>query len=286
MTGVLSVSFLLLFSSFVPSECLIKIDYCIFSCGSYHTVCRRMPCPLSIFCGNSETRAMLPFNDTERTNLILLHNTFRNYIAGGYSEGFLQDKKASDMNILSYDRELEFIAQCWANNCNIRHDTCRISSKFESVGQNIKFIQNLDKSKKYEVILQALSYWHALGNSFSASVLHYYKKDEQLTYQEFTQFAWSKTSYFGCGRSAFNGGILLVCNYAPAGNIRGQPIFKVGKPCSKCGKKRCNSKFKNLCGKTRPFYKDPFIPPFALKSTRTQVKRHLFVLTYLIRLLR
>ena len=31
----------------------------------------------------------------------------------------------------------------------------------------------------------------------------------------------------------------MVCLYAPAGNVIGAPVYEEGKPCDKCGDKKC-----------------------------------------------
>lgn len=46
-------------------------------------------------------------------------------------------------------------------------------------------------------------------------------------------------------------GYVMVCNYSPKGNIIGEPVYKVGEPCTDCTLDRpfCSRTFDGLCGK-------------------------------------
>ena len=57
------------------------------------------------------------------------------------------------------------------------------------------------------------------------------------------QIVWAGTRLLGCGYTAeagYQGNTRLntksyVCNYGPAGNYCGQPVFRAGAACSECG---------------------------------------------------
>lgn len=60
--------------------------------------------------------------------------------------------------------------------------------------------------------------------------LIFYRNTSQKK-NDFAQMVWAKTRYVGCGyitcRKPINDTFHLVCNYGPAGNINGEPIYKV-----------------------------------------------------------
>ena len=55
----------------------------------------------------------------------------------------------------------------------------------------------------------------------------------------YTQTAWASTNLVGCGYVHYKKGkwfnTLIVCNFGPGGNIRGQALYETGKACTKCG---------------------------------------------------
>ncbi|KAJ8936293.1 hypothetical protein NQ318_001486 [Aromia moschata] len=76
----------------------------------------------------------------------------------------------------------------------------------------------------------------------------------------YTQLVWAESTEVGCAVSYYSTSsenrtwyhVLFVCNYGPAGNYVGQPMYKVGKPCSKCPKGlKQNKEYKGLCGTIR-----------------------------------
>ncbi|XP_011871197.1 PREDICTED: venom allergen 3-like [Vollenhovia emeryi] len=78
------------------------------------------------------------FSDAERKAIVDKHNQLRQKVASG------KEKRGSNgpqpaavrMPDLTWDKELETIAQRWANQCNYDHDDCNDVERFE-VGQNI-----------------------------------------------------------------------------------------------------------------------------------------------------
>ena len=64
----------------------------------------------------------------------------------------------------------------------------------------------------------------------------------------YTQVVWAETNQVGCGyvyfKTMVKGGwwykTLIVCNFWPAGNVRGQAMYEVGKPCAFCGGEKDN----------------------------------------------
>ena len=64
----------------------------------------------------------------------------------------------------------------------------------------------------------------------------------------YTQAVWANTYKVGCGFAAYKGsdGVYYnyyVCNYGPAGNIKGGSMYEEGDPCTKCPEEnsQCNN---------------------------------------------
>lgn len=73
---------------------------------------------------------------------------------------------------------------------------------------------------------------------------------------QYTQLIWAETYKIGCARVAFqrsDGANLtyrehFICNYGPSGNIPGQPVYKIGEPCSECPTGTgCSIEYPGLC---------------------------------------
>ena len=67
-----------------------------------------------------------------------MHNKYRSKVAQGLeTRGYPGPQKpAADMLELTWDNELEKVAQRWADQCDFGHDSSRDVSRF-SVGQNV-----------------------------------------------------------------------------------------------------------------------------------------------------
>lgn len=68
----------------------------------------------------------------------------------------------------------------------------------------------------------------------------------------FTQLAWANVTHIGCAlysRNVDGTSCMLACNYGPAGNWLGQPMFREGQPASACPNGLGpSSKYPGLCG--------------------------------------
>ena len=86
-------------------------------------------------------------------------------------------------------------------------------------------------------ILEILTF---VKNRFNSATGHY------------TAIVWAKTYKIGCGYTAYSDGNwnkkLIVCNYGPAGNSIGSPMYQVGQSCSNCPENSvCSRKYSGLC---------------------------------------
>ena len=87
-----------------------------------------------------------------RKHILNVHNDIRNSLASGTSTDIsLGSSPVSNMNVLSYDLELEYVARCYAVQHVFHRDRCRRTSKFENPGQ---FIARFEKKARIEEIAQ------------------------------------------------------------------------------------------------------------------------------------
>nr|CAD7587688.1 unnamed protein product [Timema genevievae] len=101
-------------------------------------------------------------------------------------------------------------------------------------GTSIYMMTMTYRSKCHSILLSP-------GGDSTAMVGHY------------TQLVWSRSLYVGCGASLFlKDGTwyseYLVCNYGPAGNVRTEPVYHQGPPCSACPNGTvCSDQYDGLC---------------------------------------
>lgn len=245
--------FLLLLFHLTVVTCGPTTNYCTITCRrEKHTVCkRRHNCSPVKGCQYIEPTVEF------RELMVKQHNELRNKIASGGDGSQYGNKGAKNMNAVSYDMEMEYIAQCWANTCRtLEHDKCRSSKRF-SCGQNI--------------------YWGSNTNETTHGVQAWYNEIQYMTNPawidkldpnsypndkkqrgHFTQLIWADNKYIGCARVRYGKDhrqTQLICNYGPAGNVLGQSIYKMAGDSSQIAtqcKGGRNSEYSSLCGKIEP----------------------------------
>ncbi|KAJ8727511.1 hypothetical protein PYW07_001630 [Mythimna separata] len=264
---------------FIP-KCLTK-DYCspdYCNNSKQHTLCKyRSPEPASHCVAYEKT--ILSEND--RRLILDKINSRRNKVAAGEIRSL---PAAGSMLKLKWNKELEISAQRWADQC-VRHrvpdmqDTCRDLGKM-SVGQNIATIHG-DAPGLTPLALVDVWYMELLNINYT-TISRYVPSSEirNLHYDYFTQLMWEETNQVGCGGVKFKESLedvnvkyrtiyRLVCNFAPAGNVRNKSVYSSGMPCSRCpSDTSCDSVHKALCctKKTTPndvdIGKEKHVTPF------------------------
>lgn len=214
-------------------------EYCELNCGTYeNTVCQRDNC--------SKTAGKTQPLDTEDRLLILdENNKFRNLSAHGEGQS-VKTPTIGNMEILSYDMELEFSAQCWANAGEHDHDNCRRTPHYDHVGQNLFFNEEVGGKPTKSFLKKAIFNWFSEGNQLRdyPKLFKYQKKSSN-----YFQMIWPTTKFVGCGRALTKGGItVLVCNYFPIGNLEGSTLYTRKEVCSQCTE--CNFHYSGLCGRS------------------------------------
>ncbi len=122
---------------------------------------------------------------------------------------------------LIWSSKLSAYAQSWANhlarsnNCEIKHRTeCGEDGK--NYGENIFWGSSSDYYKPIEASLS----WYSEIKKYSYAKLNENNWDRAGHY---TQMVWKDTKEVGVGVAiCSNGGIIVVANYYPAGNVIGQ----------------------------------------------------------------
>lgn len=237
-------------------------SFCHLYCGSRHTACYYSPCAVTTNrCGLFAR--MYRLDDIERQYIVDMHNIFRDIITETFSGG------VSNMLYLRYNTALEFVAQCWANMCQRQNDRCRSLIDYQEVGQNIIYLEDIVDPKSVKHLKLAMMTWMDEEDLVpqDAWQKYYDNKDE---YTNVTQLLWATSEFVGCGRTKFNKGLFIVCNYAPAGNLYKDPVFLTGLPASQCPEGRNPTTImKNLCGRTSMVsFEIPFVmsPQYSLAS--------------------
>ncbi|GLV33944.1 uncharacterized protein CBL_11172 [Carabus blaptoides fortunei] len=223
-----------------------------------HTVCERA----STKCGPHQrcrNFKVLPMTDAFRQAILDKHNLLRNKVALGQEKRGPQPK-AANMNVLNWNDELAFIAQCWANTCQmINHDKCRRTEHLV-VGQNMALrgqswstgLEDVELSKSF------IQSWYDEVADYNPANIQYFRGTPGLGH--YTEMVWAEIQYVGCAGSLYTDGgwyrFLLVCNYGgptTGGNLLGARVYKLGEPCSQCPSgTTCNKKYKGLCGINYP----------------------------------
>ncbi|XP_060529480.1 venom allergen 5.02-like [Cylas formicarius] len=248
--SIVSIYFLL----FQADALLIKdIDWCKQPCGNKnHTVCKLgISCPAVKGCQHANG-----YDKHMRDLFVDLHNELRNKVALGEEEGVPRaEDRVANMMALSWDHHLEYVARCHNRQCTATRDECRSTPKFPNVGQNI-FSTNISSTTGHsmssvDLPKRAITSWFREIEFVPLEVYKRYEKTD-LPGEQYTQVVWAKTTHIGCSMSqkvyANLTQYFVVCNYGAGGNVKGQPIFERGTPCSECQGNSCNRKWAGLCG--------------------------------------
>ncbi|XP_051891058.1 peptidase inhibitor 16-like [Pristis pectinata] len=153
----------------------------------------------------------------EKKNLVDAHNMFRSEVPD-----------ATNMLRMRWDAHLEKIATKYANKCLWKHNPNR-----GRVGENLYATNGpLDPAKGVEDwYLEIYDYTYDTMTCTSGKMCGHY-----------TQVVWATTDKVGCSvhfcdklQGLDNKNLsILVCNYAPSGNVVGFKPYKKGVPCSEC----------------------------------------------------
>ncbi|XP_048203803.1 peptidase inhibitor 16 [Perognathus longimembris pacificus] len=163
--------------------------------------------------------ATVALRDDEKLAMVELHNLYRAQVA----------PPASNMRLMRWDEELAAFAKAYAQKCIWGHNKERGRR-----GENLFAItdEGLD-------VPLAVEEWHQERQHYNLSAA---ACEPGQVCGHYTQVVWSKTERIGCGSHFCETlqGVeetnihLLVCNYVPPGNVKGQRPYEEGTPCSQC----------------------------------------------------
>ncbi|XP_055993344.1 peptidase inhibitor 16 isoform X2 [Sorex fumeus] len=158
-------------------------------------------------------------SDDERHTMLQLHNWYRAQV----------HPPAANMLRMRWDPELAAFAKAYAEKCVWGHNKER-----QRRGENLFAITD----RGLDVPL-AVQEWHLEHEhyNFSSNACN-----ASQVCGHYTQVIWARTERIGCGSHFCEKleGIeetnihLLVCNYEPPGNVKGQRPYQEGTPCSQC----------------------------------------------------
>ncbi|XP_051852745.1 peptidase inhibitor 16 [Antechinus flavipes] len=158
-------------------------------------------------------------NDEEKQTVVELHNLYRSQVS----------PPATNMKNMKWDEDLAAFAKAYASKCVWGHNKDRGRR-----GENLFAIT------EGEMDLQlAVEQWYNEHEHYSLSNA---TCAEGQMCGHYTQVVWAKTERIGCGSQFCEKleGVtetnihVLVCNYEPPGNVKGQKPYLEGPQCSQC----------------------------------------------------
>ncbi|XP_057553996.1 peptidase inhibitor 16 [Hippopotamus amphibius kiboko] len=159
-------------------------------------------------------------SEDEKHVMVELHNIYRGQVS----------PPAANMLQMRWDEELAAFAKAYAQQCVWGHNKERGRR-----GENLFAITG---EEDLDVPL-AMEEWHHEREHYNLSAATC--AAGQMC-GHYTQVVWAKTERIGCGAHFCEKlqGVeetniyLLVCNYEPPGNVKGQRPYQEGTPCSQC----------------------------------------------------
>ncbi|XP_077534507.1 venom allergen 5-like [Haemaphysalis longicornis] len=192
-----------------------------------------------------------------RARILELHNDYRSLVAKGQLQGF---PPAADLQELLWDEELAEVAQAHAELCTdtqgvgkLEHDIDRSTTTFLKVGQNLagsasSAINPVDWDDSVK------TWFNEYTNYPPNRVAAYDQSGISKAIGHFTQVIWERSRYVGCGylqyyvpNSIYKDVKLYTCNYGPAGNSLGLPVYQEGRTCSACPQPTTCNQSSGLC---------------------------------------
>ncbi|XP_012251304.2 venom allergen 3-like [Athalia rosae] len=230
---VLSCIFICIADKFSSTQAM---DYCSI-CNGAQTICRF---PSDTPSANCDKYINAPLTSSEIQSLVDKHNELRTNVAEGRETRGNPGPQpaATDMKTLSWDNELATVAQRWADQCAANpHDDCRDIDRFP-VGQNVATLWNSEEIT--EPVVNLINGWYDEVAMFNNQEISRFRFAHETGH--YTQLVWANTSLIGCGRVRFwdtgrqMNTLRLICNYGPAGNVIGLPIYNVRTPSFRCSR--------------------------------------------------
>lgn len=203
--------------------------------GAVHTACQ----PQNRNC----TIIRRGLSVADKKALLRRHNKYRSLVAKGWLRGY---KPAANMYELVWDDELAEVAQALADRCgDMSHDlaSARFTRRFKLTGQNLATEHRSNQVMAANWVRFVDRWFKEHINYPPQQVKRFQPSFNRGPVGHFTQVIWANTQHLGCGFTMFRmkGDFSAmpfkknyVCNYGNSGNIKGQPVYIEGSPCSRC----------------------------------------------------
>ncbi|XP_030379855.1 venom allergen 3 homolog [Scaptodrosophila lebanonensis] len=189
--------------------------------------------------------------DADNQNLLLqLHNNLRHKLAGGYGKVRLT---ACRMATMQWSPELARLAELNVKQCEMAHDGCRGTARFQYAGQNIYQARySRGPFPKVDNLLRTgFQNWVSEESKTEKDQLKSYPRyNSGPAIGHFTVIANERNVAVGCALAKYRKGswttFLMTCNYAVT-NMVDYPVYSdCKKPATKC-KTGTNPNYSALC---------------------------------------
>lgn len=131
-----------------------------------------------------------------------MHNRKRMMIANGLEKRGNPGPQPSAANMMemTWDDEMELMAQVWSERCIVDHDCpdCRRSRRF-AVGQNLFWFGHRSGSWK-----RSVDGWYDEVKDFNSTYVYPYYAEPGVLVGHYTQLVWAQTNKIGCGKIYFH----------------------------------------------------------------------------------
>ncbi len=132
-----------------------------------------------------------------------------------------QARKTVGVPPLAWSDELANYSQRWAD--HLAASGCRFEHRPESGEWRQLYGENLFMGTAgYYDVGDAVESWISEKQYYSGEPLH---DGNWHASGHYTQVVWHSTTHVGCAQVLCNGEMILVCNYAPAGNVLGERAY-------------------------------------------------------------
>jgi len=186
-----------------------------------------------------------PLNEASRDRIVAEHNRVRSETAQGKMTGKGNEKlpAASNLGPLNWSASLAQVATEWVERCQFKHrDDCggaliqtnlaptELSgySQGDACGENIAADT---RPASLDTVIDGIKGWAEEVKDFEYGI---FPQEDWSKTGHFSAMIWADTKYVGCGVKKCPeyppGGTFLVCNYYPAGNMRGAVPYEKGTP--------------------------------------------------------
>ncbi|XP_044256432.1 scoloptoxin SSD558-like [Tribolium madens] len=242
-----------------------KMDYCDRKCQDKKSV--------GCDCKTRGTRKELQLEKISdfRQLIVDKHNYWRNYLASG-NETRNFAKSVSDMLVMNYDLELEFLARCYGRSTyDGDHSYCIKLERSQKAAQNTYGLHG-STNDPLKLTQKGIEAWFGEVANMEENMYGSFRVSAKPT-ANFMTMVWGDASRVGCAviyssdtkkdKYKYKDMVTsLICNYAKSKGFKkdvltwAAPIHTQGPPCTKCPDipkyNKCNSKYTSLCGELEP----------------------------------